>query len=56
MPMHLQGWSQVKKRANLAQEKKKKKKEIHLTVKLECFIDKVKGCVANFRKSLKPPI
>lgn len=27
-----------------------------LTIKLECFIDKVKGTVADFRKSLKTPI
>lgn len=47
------------KRANLAPEKKKKKNiknHVCLTIKLECFIDKVKGTVADFRKSLKTPI
>lgn len=44
------------KRANLAKEKKERNIWIEgLTIKLECFIDKVKGTAANFGKSLKIP-
>lgn len=44
------------KRANLAQENKYIYIQIAgLTIKLEHFIDRVKGTVANLRKSLKIP-